>query len=1104
MLQIRTTISGVNKYLDLYQNEPVLLSLSFAELQDITKKNSAFTKTFTLPGTKRNNEIFNFYYDINSVPTNFNPNNKFEAIITWEGYELLQGYIRLDSVSINNGEIIYQVTFYNQIGDLSANIGDKFLYELDLSDLNHPYTDDAILQSNVDFNLIALTGATNYPYQNGKTMWGLFNIGYEYLSGTTLNEAVTPLIQFTPTLSGSSYTPVNGYFDFSGTPVHDYYFKPAIQIKELYTRIVEQAGYKIESNFFDTAYFQRYYLPMKFLDETIYTRNAIVPCYSFSNSDMTLVAGPLGTTLNPSSGVTCNTLGYTASTTNILTPEPYTGTFTWRFTFTVTPTIPCGGGNAPYLYLIFDDGVGPTDVIYYNTFCESGETTVSINQDLIITGASSLSFILVGDAVRVKNFTGEIVNSPRFIPQGAIVNYGLEFPPNDYKQIDFIQSINRYFNFVVVPSPDKPDYLIVEPIIDYIGKGRTLDWTTKVDYSQTQQITPTTALINGTLAFNFLLDRDYANQDFNKQTNRIFGTERVNLNLEYKNSTIDFNSMFASPIDITINNVYSPQITVSSMSNLRTIDNNGQVLQTFVPFKILPRLIFRGLTLPTDNYGFIGGSGETTGSIYCTSGITINVTDAGYIKYEDCFQNLIYSYVPLGSNVIPDCANAATLQVGIPYIDTAAFTITSSGSTCGTIQKPPVYQIWYMDDVPQDRFTNLNRYTTYPFSYTGFSHYINYRGEDTTNITPSEYVFDSEDLYDIYYKPYIDDLISEENKIYSCKIYLYPQDIQGLYWNEKILINNTYFRINKINNFNLSEPTICDVELVKLTKEYPPHRVLYYELIPCAGGTILYSNSDLMYNLYAYAGNYVKLYDDSLSYLGCYGVNIDGYNETYNYQHYYIGTGYTQNLVNVYPDCGCTGRTEFIVVQEEEGIPRYFNYVGDDCTSASVYYFSSDDPNLLSGSTVYRLENATTGQFVCVDNVRPSFLSATDWIEVGEYVDCVSCGVFPTPTPTQTPSQTPAITPSPTPPNVTPTPSSTPPGVYDAYLANVYSCLDCSVVSTNVLVSFAAGTPVTIGYFYNDDVVSGNVYQIISTTFGAPSTICILPGSSTCNIACSI
>ena len=41
-LRIRTTIEGIHKFLDIYEDEPVLMEFSFAELQDITQKNSAF------------------------------------------------------------------------------------------------------------------------------------------------------------------------------------------------------------------------------------------------------------------------------------------------------------------------------------------------------------------------------------------------------------------------------------------------------------------------------------------------------------------------------------------------------------------------------------------------------------------------------------------------------------------------------------------------------------------------------------------------------------------------------------------------------------------------------------------------------------------------------------------------------------------------------------------------------------------------------------------------------------------------------------------------------------------------------------------------------
>jgi hypothetical protein len=243
MLRILTKVDNENIFLDLYRNEPVLLSLSFAELQDITKKNSNFSKAFSLPGSKKNNQVFIFFYDLNSSPTDFNPNNKFDASLMWDGYEIMVGSIRLNGVTIADNEIIYQVTFYNQVGNLMANIGDKFLVDLDLSHLSHPYSPSVILESNIDPDLFPLTGATNYSYQNGKTMWGLYNIGYSYSGNSPfIQSEITPLVEFSD-FSGVTYTPQFGHFDFSGTPVNDYYFKPTLQIKELYSSIVRDAGY---------------------------------------------------------------------------------------------------------------------------------------------------------------------------------------------------------------------------------------------------------------------------------------------------------------------------------------------------------------------------------------------------------------------------------------------------------------------------------------------------------------------------------------------------------------------------------------------------------------------------------------------------------------------------------------------------------------------------------------------------------------------------------------------------------------------------------------------------------------------------------------------
>jgi hypothetical protein len=173
-------------------------------------------------------------------------------------------------------------------------------------------------------------------------------------------------------------------------------------------------------------------------------------------------------------------------------------------------------------------------------------------------------------------------------------------------------------------------------------------------------------------------------------------------------------------------------------------------------------------------------------------------------------------------------------------------------------------------------------------------------------------------MYDIYYYDYVSDIVSPENKLIKAKIYLTPWEIGGLRFDEKIIIKNNYYRVNKISNYNLTEPSLCDIELIKLTKSYTPHPVKYFRLVSCDPlMEVLYTNTDLNYNLYAYAGKYVKIYNDNGSYVDCFEVQNDKPTPNVDYNHYFIGSGYTSSGVGVYDNCNCTGRTSFDIVQQE-------------------------------------------------------------------------------------------------------------------------------------------------------------------------------------------
>jgi hypothetical protein len=382
----------------------------------------------------------------------------------------------------------------------------------------------------------------------------------------------------------------------------------------------------MESNFLDTAYAKRYYLPLKFADESVYPKNATISCFSYTNENIEFLYVDPPVYTDPTFNTICNSLVYPTDSNSFTVNEEFAGTYTYRFTVIVTPLYQCeydpviGDTITPALNVQFTDGIIPTPkTIYSATYCNfASQQTATFDTSFSFTGTSTVSFILSGFNVNVVYFKTEIISGPRFLVTGQPINYAIEFPQNDYKQLDFITSVNKYFNLVVVPNPDKPDVLIVEPIVDYFGEGKVLDWTTKVDWGQPQNLAPTTSIINGTLNFDFKTDTDYANFDFKTQINRTFGTNNFQLNLEFKDNVTKFESMFASPIDTTINCANPPLLTLTSMSKLKTVDLSGRTLQTFVPYKTLPKLVFRGLTMPNDNYGFVGDILTFTGTPNCS------------------------------------------------------------------------------------------------------------------------------------------------------------------------------------------------------------------------------------------------------------------------------------------------------------------------------------------------------------------------------------------------------------------------------------------------------------------------------------------------------
>jgi hypothetical protein len=950
MLYLRCEIDGVKRYIDLFPDEDVFADYSFAEIQDITAKNSPYSKSFNIPGSKNNNDIFQHFYNFNIALTDYDIRNAFEASFELDGYEILTGYIRLQNANITVTEVEYNVTFYSQVGLLSSNIGDKVLADLNFSGLSYPYTISSVTSTlyDQDFQSTQTELGTELIYM-------LANYGYDYDDDLNIISGSTPIIDYR---SGT----VPGYFDYIGSPLRYYYLKPAVQTKWIYEKIFSEAGYSINSDFFNTAYFKRFFLPFTFSSDSLYLNQSLSPQFHWINdqriTNNIITSAITWTNTNPSfttnfervlqlPEIINNINGHAYSNYTFVVPSD--GNYTIRVTFAgFNPERydpPYSDSFTSSVSLLLHqieqgghDGTTGTTVFY------SGEVIVPADQAWLRSYTFNAYLASNYDyAFDVKLDTGvipgilnyaelEILDGPRYVIGN--VDLSRELPPTEEKQIDFITGINKRFNLVVVPEPGEKNVLRVEPIVNFIGKGDVLDWSKKIDYNSTINISPTTSVINGTLYYSGEKDEDYGNTEFNKTTNNIYGTQYVQLNTDYKSETTVFNDGFTNAVDDILQNINSPNITIPIYYITREENNEGTPELYYNSRKTIPRIVFRGLNLPAFNVGFFTTTGTT-------------------------FTNSFY----LEQNVI-------------------------------------------------DMFPVFNRFTTYPFGLTGFTHAVNFNKRQRFN--RFEYDFSCyEDLYDIYYEDYIQDLTNPDNRILVGMFYLLPEEIAALKGNERIFISGNYYRINKIANFNLTRPALVEVELIKLTKELEPHRTRYFKLVGCANPfDIKYGNTDLNYTLWAYVGKKINIGGT------CYTILRDDYRDNVTYERFTTTFQSGSFLPLFFNDCGCTQPINSVQVYDELScsVPQptpiiptgstYVYYVLEKCNEPQGFLGRST--TYYPVGTVVRLNNG-----ICYVIVNYTTIVNTNDIII-DYVDCEACAAdIPTPTPTRTQTPTPTPTPPP-------------------------------------------------------------------------------------------
>ena len=326
--------SDTTYQLDLQEAPNVALNFQFSDVKEPETRKGSYSQTFKLPFTQNNNQFFENWYNVNLDTLVFSTKTKFDAVLYVGTVPQFEGALQLKAVYQKAQQ--YEVVMISNSASLFNIIGNRRLRDVFKNDdgsyseeLNHVYT---------------YTNATNntlYKSWDGNSSNFLNTAGVSMRDiSASVQKVVYPMsvtaqgFYFDPneerylnmdqTATNSIVTETGSVQAASEFGVSFTQFRPAIQIRTLFKKILGQAGFSYTSDFIDDSYFGKI-----FMTTANYLESAVTPTVNSS--------------ANPSGVMS---VGYDAQWGNLGIDSTYCDTYGTDF-FTVAPIIAVANTTAP-------------------------------------------------------------------------------------------------------------------------------------------------------------------------------------------------------------------------------------------------------------------------------------------------------------------------------------------------------------------------------------------------------------------------------------------------------------------------------------------------------------------------------------------------------------------------------------------------------------------------------------------------------------------------------------------------------------------------------------------------------------------------------------
>jgi hypothetical protein len=597
-------------YLDVKDGTSFPLNFSIGDIRDISKRTGSFSKTITLVGNSNNNNLLNHYYDINIQAGTFNINTITNCDVLQNGIPVMLN-ATLQLINIKKTQVTgayeqmveYEVLIKENRGTFFSDISNKYLTDLDFSDLDHF----------VDANVVI--GSFNNTVANGYKYVMPFNIdttyqfnwfkpaiyaqtyfdrifatsGYSYtwdgLADANFDKLLIPYNGDQNIVDWTDYQVVaDGVFNFTKTFGTQFQLADITSINTGWTEISDP------SNLFNPStgeYTTPQWVGLGSGESYVYTATitGTVQIENVSASNLYITtpsnrayvpffAVKVGTHVNTkcysSSGLIVNYPSGSPFPANSLSS---TYTFTEVFTFNATT-----------------DGIVGIDVADIQ-IVQAGVDIKTLNANGTIDFGSSYPGIAFWQN-STGNFSGSApsiildltsidltIRPSDNIPFNSGITTMNTFVPEKIKQSDFIKSIFLMYNLYVTEDPNSETNLILLHRDEYYDSGKAVDWTNLLMKDKDQSVIFIPELNNKKLRLTHKADTDSPNKVYTDVTREIYGQVEVTFENEYVKGIDVKETIFSpTPVQPTVFGAFLPLLNgAAPKTNIRILFDNGEL-----------------------------------------------------------------------------------------------------------------------------------------------------------------------------------------------------------------------------------------------------------------------------------------------------------------------------------------------------------------------------------------------------------------------------------------------------------------------------------------------------------------------------------------------